>query len=383
MQLIEPTLEESEWHVTVWLYDKNAQLLAVEKSLPITALNAFIASHKLSETASSSIQAMVLAPSIRAHVRILELKKGQVKYKNEIIPALMESYLAQPLEDLHFAHKMLGKDQLLVAAISKSHIEKWLEMLSFIAIERRILTLPQAVLCEKQAINADYDVRFMGESYRYSDGQIFALPRVNQSTEEPHNSLDDQMEPSEYLALQNSLPLNLLQGRFADKNNRLITMPFWKTLCGVFILVLLLSCGWFYYQAIQFREIANHIEDKTSANFLSLAPDEGKIINLKRQIEGRIRSQLNANSSIKKDLTLYKALHLIDEAQRQVSSPHSLQLLAYRNGIIYLEWKADSQETLEALSHHLEDQKLDVYLDQVMKNNQAYIASFRIQGMAQ
>jgi hypothetical protein len=55
--------------------------------------------------------------------------------------------------------------------------------------------------------------------------------------------------------------------------------------------------------------------------------------------------------------------------------------MAYRDGVYILEWRAERQETLEFLRANLEQEKLNVYLDQVIKNSEGYIGSYRIQGM--
>jgi type II secretion system protein L len=380
LELIEPLMPTSEWTATVWLFNNSFDLLAYEQYIDITKVDEWTKALQQEHNLLGALSLIAIAPPQRGHVRTLAFKKGQAKYVNEVTPVLMERFLAQPIEDMHFTSKLIDSEQLLVCAVSRHHIRQWYDTLRTIHAFSKILILPQVLLID--VLTEDKNVRFLGNNFQLSEGHMFAsaanflggsdLTTIELGIEH----LAEQMTNANL-----HTECNLLHGDFAYSSSRIGLFPYWKTTTALFLFFLMIACGWLSYDTSRYMEQADGIEKKAEIAFLALAPEEGRVVNLKRQIEGRIRSQA---TNVEKQNTYsspYVVLNLIDKARVQTKEKNALQLMAYRDGVYILEWRAERQETLEFLRANLEQEKLNVYLDQVIKNSEGYIGSYRIQGM--
>lgn len=383
VQLIEPSSLTQEWSATAWLFNHQLELLGMSQAMNIPSLNHWLNALKSKHQLSSDLSLIALAPALRGHVRILPLKKGQAKYINEVTPVLMEPYLAQPIEEVHFTNQLLGNDQILVCAVSKSTMSEWRSFLESITAVHKKLVLTQIMLVEALSNEStEKTVSFLNNVFQQDNGHIFALPAcASQHEPRKNQTLDKDIKLLTQHLLPLKTPCNLLHGEFMIKSNTNSLIPFPKTMMALFCVTLSIACGWLYYQTSLYTEQTKSVEQKSTAAFLKLAPDEGRVVNLNRQIEGRIRQ--HPGQIEQKDIvyTPYTVLNLIDSARIKTQAENSLQLIAYRNGVYILEWRAKQQETLEALRVNLEKEKLNTYLDQVVKNNQEYVGSYRIQGL--
>lgn len=381
-QLVEPNNTDDVYKANVWLLADDNTVMAHTSGLEIAQVSPWVKaySEQSKATAASKLALITLPPAHRVHVHLLKVNKGQAKYLHETMPVMMESQLGQSIEDTHFVSKLMAEDQVLVSAVSRDQMSIWQALIADIDAFKKSLIAPQVFL--HNAFDEETEsVSFLGEVYRCEKGHVFSVPPVLQTADGDISKTHHVDFLAETLSKWKSWQgVSLLSAGFAVTSPRQSSATFLKFTVFALVASLLVVCVGLSYQTSMNKAQAAYIEKEGKAAFLALAPEEGRVISLRRQIEGRLRTLASTKSANGTMYSPYSVLSKIEEAKKNTPGEHSPELIAYRDGVYILEWVAKDQETLDRLRESLKQVKLDAYLDQVILKDKQYVGSYRIQG---
>lgn len=382
-QLVEPNNTDDVYKANVWLLADDNAVMAHASGLEIAQVSPWVtdcSGEQSKMTAVSKLALIMLPPAHRVHVHLLKVNKGQAKYLHETIPVLMESKLGQSIEDTHFVNKLIAEDQVLVSAVSRDQMSIWQALIADIDAFKKSLIAPQVFL--HNAFDEETEsVSFLGEVYRCEKGHVFSVPAVLQTADSDISKTHHVDFLAETLSKWKSWQgVSLLSAGFAVTSPRQSSSTFLKFTAFALVASLLVVCVGLSYQTSVNKAQAAYIEKEGKAAFLALAPEEGRVISLRRQIEGRLRTLAATKSANGTMYSPYSVLSKIEEAKKNTPGEHSPELIAYRDGVYILEWVAKDQDTLDRLRQSLKQEKLDAYLDQVILKDKQYVGSYRIQG---
>ncbi|MBJ7539054.1 hypothetical protein [Marinomonas transparens] len=381
LQLIEPSVIDDPWTADVWLFSDKMVFIVSEQSLAMADIDAWVQEQLNANHSERLVDLIAFAPASRGHARLLTISKGQERYISDIAPTLMESFLAQPIEDIHFVTKVVDSNGVWVSAVDREYMVQLSQIVDMVTAVKKRLLLPQSLLYKR--FDAEEFVSFMGTDYRFLNDHLFPIPHsfAAQSATAPSKVLDEDFLRQSLLDMKSWQGVNLFEREFAQQSSSQKFARFWKI--GGFLSAVLLagSCTWLHYEASVYQQQATFIENKANKAFLTLAPEEGRVVNLKRQIEGRLRSNESQEKVDDQDYSPYFVLKKIEQAKQDIKEQNELQLIAFRDGVYILEWAAADQDTLAKISKSFARFKLDAYLDQVVREDKLYVGSYRIQGM--
>ena len=381
-QLVEPNNTDDVYKANVWLLADDNTVMAHTSGLEIAQVSPWVKaySEQSKATAASKLALITLPPAHRVHVHLLKVNKGQAKYLHETMPVMMESQLGQSIEDTHFVSKLMAEDQVLVSAVSRDQMSIWQALIADIDAFKKSLIAPQVFL--HNAFDEETEsVSFLGEVYRCEKGHVFSVPAVLQTADGDISKTHHVDFLAEALSKWKSWQgVSLLSAGFAVTSPRQSSSTFLKFTAFALVASLLVVCVGLSYQTSVNKAQAAYIEKEGKAAFLALAPEEGRVISLRRQIEGRLRTLAATKSANGTMYSPYSVLSKIEEAKKNTPGEHSPELIAYRDGVYILEWVAKDQDTLDRLRQSLKQEKLDAYLDQVILKDKQYVGSYRIQG---
>ncbi|SBS35283.1 GspL cytoplasmic actin-ATPase-like region [Marinomonas spartinae] len=383
-QLVEPNNTDDVYKANVWLLADDSTVAAHTSGLEIAQISPWVKGFswqsKVKAAAMSKLALIILPPAHRVHVHLLKVNKGQAKYLAETIPVLMESKLGQSIENTHFVSKLIAEHQVLVSAVSRDQMSIWQALTADIDAFKKSMIAPQVFL-HTLFDEETGSILFLNEIYRCEKGHIFSVPSVlQQAGGEISKTLHVDFLVDTLSKWKSWQGVTLLSAGFAVASSRQMSSRFFKFTALALVASLLLVCAGLSYQTSVNRAQAAYIEKKGKTAFLALAPEEGRVISLRRQIEGRLRSLAATKSSNSIMYSPYRVLSKIEEAKKNTPGEHSPELIAYRDGVYILEWVAKDQETLDRLRQNLKQVKLDAYLDQVILKDKRYVGSYRIQG---
>jgi len=364
-----------------------------------------------------------IPPEHRVQVRRVELAKGQHRHAQQVVPFLLEESLGQPLDELHYTLlNKADKDALWVSIVAKQVMVSWLNDLQGMGWQQLVILPVNNLLPFWPEQDADADFIFTSAEYLlYKDqDSISCLPLVNRSylpKREKYNLCCDPDEVVGFESLASSFELltpwsnqssnhkdkleswlyviaakvqnnnqfllsNLCHGEFGRQTQIMSQLKpwFWIALLALFSFSTEL-----YLTAKETHELnvkADIIYLKTSEAFLRLAPDEGRISYLDRQIKGRIQRAKQGSANTQKSLSVYEVMALIDQVRAKVKGSHRITKLDYSNKEYRLDWQADQRDILDAIQTELERQPLQVIVEQVAKRGDTFMASIKLKGEA-
>ncbi|MFT2112373.1 type II secretion system protein GspL [Marinomonas sp. 2405UD68-3] len=368
---------------------------------------------------------IVCPPMEKLHIRRLTLAAGQRKHLEKVAPFLMEEGLSQATDELHFT--VLSKEQkdsAWVAVVETRLMSLWTQQLAGWNIKAPIiLPLSSAFMALKSenpllaSINtsdreesaswlwiAEDAVHCLPESMlAYLPKQEISLYASESQVTALASSLDGVMPPqktysatAEIHALERMSDFILQNKTWREKNLchsdfrqggiwlEKLTPWRWVAACAVIAFFLELFLMQASTKALEMQE--QDVREKSNALFLQLVPSEGRVVNLSRQLRGLLQQSPSGKSTQQTD-TVYDVLAKIDQAREQVKGSHRLTKLDYFDQTYRLDWVSEQRETLdeirEALSNKLSDKlsekSLTVLLEQVVRQESGYRASFKIQ----
>lgn len=362
-----------------------------------------------------------IAPEHRVQVRRVELAKGQHRHAQQVIPFLLEESLGQSPDELHYTVlNKSNKESVWVSVVAKPVMMSWLNDLQGMGWSQVIILPVNNLLPFWPEQDEEADFIFTSAEYLLYKNQdsISCLPLENQSylpKREKYNICCDSSEISVFDNLASSferltpwsnqntnnkgkletwlyivaariqgnsqfLLSNLCHGEFGRQTQMMTQLKPWL---WVALFALFSFSTELYLTAKKTNELnaqADTIYQKTSEAFLKLAPDEGRISYLDRQIKGRIQRAKQGGTHTKKSMTVYEVMALIDRVRAKVKGVHRITKLDYSNKEYRLDWQADKRDVLDAIQTELERQPLEVIVEQVAKRGDMYMASIKLKG---
>lgn len=360
-------------------------------------------------------------PEHRIQVRKVELAKGQHRHASQVIPFLLEESLGQSPDELHYTIlNKSNKDYHWVSIVAKEVMVSWLSELQEMGWQLPSVLPVNNMLPFWPEQDGEIDFIFTStESLLYKDqDSVSCLPLTGQAylpKREKYSLCCDSDTVEGYSALAASFDMvspwsnhrtnekgkleswlyvvatkmqsnsqfflsNLCHGEFGRQTQILSQLKPWL---WVVIFALFSLATELYLTVKQTNELnaqAESIYQKSSRAFLKLAPDEGRISYLERQIKGRIQRAKQGEGKTAKALTVYEVMALVDQVRAKIAGEHRITKLDYANKEYRIDWRADQRDTLDLIQKELEQKSLQVVFEQVAKRGDVYVASIKLKG---
>ncbi|KZM45784.1 hypothetical protein OA92_00835 [Marinomonas sp. SBI22] len=364
-----------------------------------------------------------IPPEHRVQVRRVELAKGQHRHAGQVIPFLLEESLGQSPDELHYTLlNKSDKDHQWVSVVAKDVMASWIYDLQNMGWPQACILAVNNMLPFWPEQDDDLDFIFTSaDSLLYKDqdsvsclplsGQAFLPKReryrlcCDSDTQEGFQSLattfdivspwsnyrtNDKGKLETWLFIVASkvqtnsklLLSNLCHGEFGRQTQIFARLKpwFWVLVFAVF------SLGTELYLTVkktnELNAQADVIYQKSSQAFLKLAPDEGRVSYLDRQIKGRIQRAKQGQGQTQKTFTVYEVMAMVDQVRAKVVGEHRITKLDYANQEYRLDWQAEQRDVLDAIQSALEKEPLDVVFEQVAKRGEKYVASIKLKAEA-
>lgn len=315
--------------------------------------------------ASMRGELICIPPSSRVHYRYLEVPKQQRKHLAQLTPFLMESHIGQPLEDVHFV-ACKGRQTVRVAGVDKALLSYWQSILSSLSFASIAIVPPQYLV----APDSDVPIDFYGDVMMLSDQQVCHIP-VGFQRADGSNHISSIEEWISHLSDTTQWrSLNLLQGEFAAPSGLGKHIASWAVIAGLVMLAMLVHVVSLHWQAHDIAAQSERIEQQTAKAFLELVPDEGRVVNLSRQLQARLRQ--SSDDISQEDMTPYEFLAKLDQVKSSLGLTQGLTQVSYRDGVYRFEWRAEQRIQLDQLIDQLSDANVDAQLEQVVREEQGF-----------
>lgn len=287
---------------------------------------------------------------------------------------LLEEYTLGSVEQLAVRDQLLGEDELNILAVPSHTIAQYIQSLALGNWQLHAL-LPDFLLVPVQAERASLLLHGRTPILRLSDGYAVlaedlsvVLPRLPQLTGlsvlgEPTALQQEQLLDSGLLideqAASVQLPERLARHpyNFLPKPKGLAISAHWKALAAVLVLAVLVQIVHDGLTAWRYQQVAAATQAQAEQQFRQWFPDEQRIINLRRQMEGRLQS------NTEQDLTALSLIGRIGPVLQQA------QLVAesvrYRDQVLELNIVAANLAALEQLRGQMSQQGLNAELGAV------------------
>lgn len=362
---------------------------------------------------------VVFPPDHRIHIRRLSLSKGQHRHIEKITPYLLEEFLAQSPEDLHVTLlSKKDKNAVWVAAVAKEYMTAWCASLvemgwqnaQFLSIGSLLPfwpnlqeDLPFLFSCEDgYLLKDDHSIVYLPttlleklpkrECYQLScdKNHIDNFPLANTQLETlslwSNTQLDDKgKSQSWFYTLASTVQKervmmsgNLRHGDYLQQSQNKIKLAPWLIVASLALFSLCAELYLSVRHADQLNQQAAQIESKNKADFLKLAPDEGRVFYLNRQIQGRIKQAAQGGGK-QQTYNIYDMMYAIDKVREQVKGSHRIVKLDFSNKVIRLDWEATERETLDQLQEIFQTSSVNAVMEQITKRGESYLASIKIE----
>ena len=339
-------------------------------------------------------EAVVFFPS--RHVQILQQTLPKSQYKkmgNDGIKYLLEEYVVLPVDAMKVLHHFQQPDQISIMGVANSTLETLQHALSLIPVKLAallpdFLVLPvpdanQRVIAQIGGRLLVRESEYIGQSLDdlslYLDYQPKDLSyKVSNLNQEQLRSLEalvtqEQLESFQYgipvLKKPKQHPFNVLP---KAKSNGAIS-GYWKACAAVFLGILVLQFSYDAVRWYQYKKVANQTAAQAIDQFKYWFGQNYPVTeqNIKSQFEGQLRQSQIADTH---------ALQLISRVgpvlmQNQIVA----QRVKYDASVLSMELKANSSETLNALTTQLSQQGFKVELGNIQASGTAAIGLVRIQ----
>ena len=287
---------------------------------------------------------------------------------------LLEEYTLGSVEQLAVRDQLIGDDELNVLAVPSNHIAQYIQSMALGNWQLHAL-LPDFLLLPVQAERATLLLHNRTPLLRLSEGyavlaedlavvlprlpQLTALTVLGEPSELQQQQLLDLEIPIEYQAASLQLPAQLARHpyNFLPKPKGLAISAHWKALAALLVLAVLVQILHDGLTAWRYQQVAEATQAQAEQQFRQWFPDEQRIINLRRQMEGRLQS----NSE--QDLTALSLIGRVDPVLQQAQLV--AQSIRYRDEVLELNIVASNLAALEQLRGQMDQQGLTAELGAV------------------
>jgi general secretion pathway protein L len=307
----------------------------------------------------------------------VSVPKTSPRQINKAIPYLVEENLASPVEALHFATGPVQAGSTLVAMIDKTLVNAYLENLQGFDI-RPIALIPDFFLLAPEtgarvmALDDRVLVRLpdgAGYSFRGLD-PAFVLAGLNEAPEKTESgTLID-------LGLPQSLPLNLLQGEFRIHSHRGTAAFPTRKLAVASAACLLAFVAYFAGAGLVFHQRAQALQNEATELYRTLFPDERRIVSIRRQMEGHLRSAASTDSSS----GFFELLTVFSDALAIVDGNHETRRVRFdqKNGNLLAEWQTNSLASAQRLQEKVREAGASLAILSATKNDRGLVVNLKL-----
>ncbi len=287
---------------------------------------------------------------------------------------LLEEYTLGSVEQLAVRDQLLAEDELNVLAVPSSTIAQYIQSMALGNWHLHAL-LPDFLLLPVQAEQATLLLEGRTPIMRLSEGYAVlaedlsvVLPRLPQLTgltvlgepsEQQQQQLLDSALSIDYQAASLQLPERLARHpyNFLPKPKGLAISAHWKALAAVLVLAVLVQILHDGLTAWRYQQVAAATQAQAEQQFRQWFPEEQRIINLRRQMEGRLQR------STEQDVMALSLIGRVGPVLQQAQLV--AQSVRYRDQVLELNILASNLAALEQLRGQMDQQGLTAELGAV------------------
>lgn len=328
---------------------------------------------------------LVAIPGEQVTCLNIQLPAGTQRHLSQAIPYLVEEQLAAPLESLHIAHGQPTQSrQCQVLVMDKGMMAEWHSIAGQLAFpvtdivpEYLLLPVDNIPVCFRQ--NSKTLVRLPdGNGYCFT-GEPPSLSNEPLSSDQGKQGEKelDQMLFEQHPALSDQTPsTNLLQGEFTFRSST--NYQWLKPTVGSLVASILIFAVYLAGAGLFFQHKADLLETETHALYRDLFPNDKRIVNIRRQMQGHLN---NAQTSISGD-DFFVLLSGLSNAVAEIGedndiSPRHLQY-SQKEGALSVELQAKDIPRAHQLRDNLSQQQLTASILSVNQQDQGIVARFEV-----
>ena len=339
-------------------------------------------------------EAVVFFPS--RHVQILQQTLPKSQYKkmgNEGIKYLLEEYVVLPVDAMKVLHHFQQPDQVSIMGIANSTLETLQYSLNLIPVKLAAL-LPDFLVLPVPEANqrvipqiggrllvreAEYIGQSLDDLSLYLDYQPKDLHyKVSNLNQDQLSSLEalvtqEQLESFQYVLPVLKKPKQHAFNVLPKAKSEGAISGYWKACAAVFLGILVLQFSYDAVRWYQYKKVANQTAAQAVDQFKYWFGQNYPVTeqNIKSQFEGQLRQSQIADT---------QALQLISRIgpvlmQNQIVA----QRINYDASVLSMELKANSSDTLNALTKQLGHQGFKVELGNIQASGTGAIGLVRVQ----
>ena len=374
----------------------------------------------LKEQSLSYHDLVFIPPEHRVQVRRITLAKGQHRHAEQVIPFLLEESLAQSPDELHYTLlNKTNKESPWVSIVAQQVMASWLADLQALGWQHCIiLPVNSALPFWPEQGESELDFIFTSEThllYRDEDS-VSCLPlsaRAYLPKRDSYHLCCNQQELADFEGMSASFESlttwsnqlsnhkgkleswlyvvatrlqsnsqffhsNLCHGQFGRQTQVWSQVKPWLWVAVFALFSFATELYLTVKETQELKQQADSLYQESSAAFLRLAPDEGRVSYLDRQIKGRIQRAKQGQAETKKSLTVYEVMAMVDQVRAKVKGDQRITKLDYANKEYRIDWQAEQREVLDTIQAELDKQPLHVIFEQVAKRGDVYVASIKL-----
>lgn len=317
----------------------------------------------------------VFFPTSSAQLLQLRMSRQQRRQLGDQgVRYLLEEYTLGSVEHLLVRDQLLGEDELNILAVPAATIAQYIQSMALGSWQLHAL-LPDFLLLPLQSERASVLLDGYPPILRLSEGYAVlaedlsvVLPRLPQVTGltllgEPSAAQQAALFASELVleaqAATLQLPERLARHPYncLPKAKGLAISAHWKALAAVLVLALLVQILHDGLTAWRYRQVAQATQAQAEQQFRQWFPEEQRIINVRRQMEGRLQR------NTEQDLTALSLIGRVGPVLQQAQLV--AQSIRYRDQVLELNILASNLAALEQLRGQMSQQGLNAELGAV------------------
>ncbi len=320
------------------------------------------------------VEVVLFAPAHRVHMRLLNVSKGQGRHLNRVLPYLMEPFLGQSVDEMHFVAAPAQDEKVWAFAVAHSHMLAW-QIWSAVFTDYRVSLF--ALPCLLSTTATEKVTELLGECFQFQCEQWCWLPK-NLMPQQATSVLDGISVNQILNQSKTWARFNLLQARYQVRCQRNTTLQPWRWAAVLSLLAFSTYSLNTYLDTQSLNQQAQYWETTANQAFLKLLPEEGRVVNLTRQMAARLQHVREV--SAEQVASAYEVLTMLDSVRDDTAKTQGLQSIAWQPQSYRFEWRANSRTELERIQQILSSKGVE--LEQMVRQEQGYLGVFRAQGVA-
>lgn len=322
--------------------------------------------------------AVFIIPGEAVTSRTIALPKGVKRHLQQALPYLLEDELASPIETLHIASgEISGDNKTLIFAIDKTLMADYLALATELALPLTAV-IPDYLLLPTTTTPqlANWHNKTL---IRLPDGTGMAFPAA--ATPQAIEQLGAEIWPAQEMdrRLQAEPPAhkaNLLQGGFTPASNA----DRWQKPAGFALCAsLCLFLCYFFAVGLYFNQQATFLNEEARTLYLSLFPQDKRVVNIRRQMAGHLQGGREHSESSRVFHLLAKLADAVTQTGENNLQIRHLQF-ERKAGTLIAEVQAKGMSDSQTLQQNLIQQGASSAILSVNKNDQGVIARLKIGG---